>query len=68
MGKNKYTAIDLAEQVELESVITCYSCDREQRDWQDEIEFAKDLFKEGWRVTSRGNVYCPTCSKKKLKL
>lgn len=64
----KPEAIDLVEYMETEIKIDCFGCDATDESWvADEVDFAKDLFKKGWRVTSRGNVYCPKCAKKKLK-
>ncbi len=30
----------------------------------DVFQFAKDMIKEGWRTTKQ-NIYCPKCAKKK---
>ena len=63
----KYTAWDLFEHITTRSDISCSSC--KNSDYIYEAGEAEDFyFERGWRATKHGNVYCPKCAKKKLKL
>lgn len=66
----KKESIDLIEYMETEIKIDCQSrgCEESDGGWcVDEVEFAKDLWKKGWRISRQGTLYCPKCAKKKIK-
>lgn len=66
MSKNK--ANSLYEAIEVHVEITCSSCNKtETLHGCDEFDACEVLYEDGWRMTRSQNVYCPTCSKKKLK-
>jgi hypothetical protein len=67
---SKKEAIDLVEYMEVQIEINCQgrNCEKSDGAWgEDEFEFAKDLWKKGWRISRQGTLYCPSCSKKHLK-
>lgn len=67
---NKKESIDLVEYMNVTIEIECQgkNCDKSDSAWDDdEVEFAKDLWKNGWRISRQGTLYCPSCVKKHLK-
>lgn len=65
----KYEPIDLLDIIETECTITCSNCGiQSSLRFVDTDEATDIFFEEGWRATKKGNVYCPECSNKKLKL
>ena len=63
-------SIDLVEYMQTTIEIECQArnCDQSDTAWcEDEVEFAKELWKKGWRISRQGTLYCPICSKKHLK-
>jgi DNA-directed RNA polymerase subunit RPC12/RpoP len=61
-------AIDrLFESIDTISEIRCSSCGRMAMTIGDGYDAAYEFKNKGWNVTIYGNVYCPECSKKKLK-
>lgn len=66
----KKEAIDYIEYMQTEINVECQArnCEKTEGAWnEDEIEFAKDLVKAGWKISSKGTLYCPACAKKHLK-
>jgi len=66
----KKESIDLVEYMGITIEIECQgkNCDKSDSAWgEDEVEFAKDLWKKGWRISRQDTLYCPACSKKHLK-
>ena len=63
---NKYDAMDLYDFIEVESYIQCSRCATTHTTWGDNNE--QHFFNAGWRATKKGNVYCPECAAKKLKI
>ena len=64
-------SIDLIEYIETDIYILCQArnCDNSDREWiGNKVDFAKDLWKKGWRISRQGTLYCPSCVKKRLKL
>ena len=45
-------------------MITCTHCLLTKEDYE---ICPSELYEQGWRATIAGNVYCPSCAKKKLK-
>jgi hypothetical protein len=62
-------AIDILEYMETVHTVECQGkrCNNVEQDVFDEVEFAKDLWKKGWRISRHGTLYCPDCSKKHIK-
>lgn len=64
-------SIDLIEYMSTTIEIECQgrSCDVSDTAWnEDDVDFAKELWKKGWRISRQGTLYCPNCVKKnKLK-
>lgn len=67
MSKPKYNSDQLFEEIEVVSTITCSNCRTHDIYPGDEFLTAEQFFKKGWRATISRNVYCPKCSKIKLK-
>jgi ribosomal protein S27E len=56
------------DQVTTVTEVTCTGCGTSTARHGDGYEVAEELVRYmGWRVTKHQNVYCPICSKKKLK-
>jgi hypothetical protein len=67
---NKKESIDLVEYMEVTITVDCQAtgCEKSDGAWcDDEFEFAKELWKKGWRISRQGTLYCPKCVKKYLK-
>lgn len=64
-----YKPEDLWDSIETECTITCSNCGM-QSDLHcvDSCDATDIFFEEGWRATKSGNVYCPECTTKKLKV
>lgn len=64
-----YNPEDLVEAIVVIHMIRCDACDvrDEEVAMSSEEDSAFELYKKGWRITSRQKVYCPKCAKKKLK-
>lgn len=63
-----YEPMDLCDSIETECTITCSSCGKQSICFTDSDEAMDVFFEEGWRATKSGNVYCPECASKKLKI
>ena len=61
--------MDLWDSIETECTITCSNCGIQSNlHCIDPADTLDVFFDEGWRGTKKGNVYCPDCASKKLKL
>lgn len=62
-------AIDIVEYIETFHEVSCQGkkCKHGETGFGDEFSFAGDLWKRGWRISSKGTLYCPDCAKKHLK-
>jgi DNA-directed RNA polymerase subunit RPC12/RpoP len=59
---------EMWENIETQNNIRCTSCKQfSHRYDEDPYHSAKEFISGGWRITKYGNIYCPKCSKKKLK-
>lgn len=69
MSKQKYEPIDLWDSIETECTITCSNCGTQSSlHCVDSCDATDIFFNKGWRATKSGNVYCPGCATKKLKV
>jgi len=65
--KEQYILLEAVIDYVNECIVYCTNCEEEfvlTNSCYPEEEF----YKLGWRATKYGNVYCPTCASKKLKL
>ena len=65
--KEQYILLEAVIDYVNECIVYCTNCEEEfvlTNSYYPEEEF----YKLGWRATKYGNVYCPTCASKKLKL
>lgn len=59
---------EIWENIETENSLRCTSCKLiSRRHDEDPYHSAEEFIRTGWRITRFGNVYCPKCTKKKLK-
>lgn len=66
---NKYDPMDLYNSIETECTITCSCCGMQSNLHEiNDFEATDIYFDAGWRATKKGNVYCPECASKKLKI
>ncbi len=57
----------LIENIDVISNISCSNCGYTGTKHTDDYYAADEFFGEGWRATINRNIYCPKCSKNKLK-
>lgn len=63
-----YKYSDLVDYIQILANIDCDNCSKSAiSECCDGWDAADEFFRNGWRVTRSGNVYCPDCAKKKLK-